>query len=137
MRSTILRNTLFTFAACMIGLVSFAQNKQITGTIVDSATKQAIPLASILNVLSGNVLISKSDGSFSADVYEGQIFAFSANGYYSDTFYITGAMVASGLMQVQLKPIRGTLQDVTVVAGSNDIYQNDSLQRRRYFLQTV
>jgi hypothetical protein len=137
MRPAILKTSFLALAACMFAVVSFAQDKQITGKIIDSATQKVIPLASILNVLSGNVLISKEDGSFTTTAYEGQIYAFSANGYYSDTFYITNTMIGSGLMQVKLKPIRSTLQDVTVVAGNYDLYQQDSLQRRRYFLQTV
>jgi hypothetical protein len=137
MRTVLPKLFFLTIAVCRFATVGFAQDKQISGKVIDSATQKAIQQASILNILSGNVLISKEDGSFTTTASEGQIYAFSANGYYSDTFYITNAILENGSIQVKLKSINATLQDVTVTASHYSIYQQDSIQRRRYFLQTI
>jgi hypothetical protein len=137
MRHFLQKLFLLTMFILSFAATNHAQDKTIYGVIIDSITQKTIPQASILNVLSGKVLLSKDDGSFELTAYEGQFFAFSANGYYSDTFHITAPIFATGSMQVKMKPIRATLEDVTVVASSYSLYQLDSIERRRYFLQTV
>ena len=113
-----------------------AQKKSLQGVITDKSNQQPVRNASIRNVISGNTIISKNDGSFIADVSQGNILAFSANGYYTDTITITDKLLLSGKLTVQLNPLPSTLENVTVTSSYN-YYQNDSLERRKYFLQTV
>lgn len=118
-------------------LTASAQKKAISGTITDSVTQKPVSWASILSVMNGNIVLSKKDGGFIVDASEGQILAFSANGYYSDTLTVSKDVWEKGTLLVRLKPIRSTLEGVTVTAGIHDEYQQDSIERRRYFLQTI
>ena len=106
------------------------------GNIVDKVNQQPLASASIRNIINGVTVISKKDGSFIIDVSDGNILAFSSNGYYTDTITINNKVLLSGVLQIKLKPLPSTLQDVTVT-GSYNRYQNDSIERRQQFLQTV
>lgn len=123
------------FFFCCAAFASIAQKKSLRGIVTDKTNQQPVRNASIRNVISGNTIISKSDGSFIAEVAEGNILAFSANGYYTDTITITNNLMLSGRLTVLLNPLPSTLENVTVT--SSHYYQTDSIERRRYFLQTV
>ena len=113
-----------------------AQKKSLRGTIQDKTNQQPIRMASIRNMINGTTVISKQDGSFIIDVTPGIILAFSANGYYTDTISISNINGLENGLQIRLRPLPSTLENVTVTS-SHTRYQNDSLERRKQFLETV
>lgn len=108
----------------------------MTGHVFDKASQLPVKNASVRNVMSGATIISKQDGSFIADVAEGNILAFSANGYYTDTLTITSKSLLAGELIIKLNPLPATLEDVTVT-GNYNRYAQDSIARRKSFLETV
>ena len=127
----------FGFLTCCIGLFpAFGQKKILQGSIADKVNRQPVTSASIRNLVSGVTVISKQDGSFSTDVAEGNILAFSANGYYTDTLTITYKLLQKDKLLIGLTPLPSTLENVTITSSYNR-YQNDSIARRKNFLQTV
>jgi hypothetical protein len=133
-------SSFFRSACCLLlscaAITCIAQKKPIPGIITDKVTLQPIRNASIRNIISGTSIISKQDGSFTTDVSEGNILAFTANGYYTDTLTITNKLLQNGRLTIQLIPLPPTLENVTVTSSYNR-YQNDSVERRKNFLQTV
>ncbi|CAN5588600.1 hypothetical protein BH10BAC3_BH10BAC3_34640 [soil metagenome] len=113
-----------------------AQKKSLQGNIKDKVNQQPIGMASIRNMINGTTVISKQDGSFIIDVTAGNILSFSANGYYTDTISISTVNALPNGLQIKLRPLPSTLENVTVTSSYNR-YQNDSIERRRQFLQTV
>jgi hypothetical protein len=128
----------FLILSCILLLsaTAFGQKKTISGVLRDSINHQPLSRASIRNINNGTVVISKTDGSFLLELSPGQIIAFSANGYFTDTLTISQAVWETGLLQIELKPLPSTLVDV-VVTGNYTPYQLDSMARRREFLEVV
>lgn len=108
----------------------------LQGIVQDSAQKTPIRSASIRNVLSGQTVVSRSDGKFILGVQKGNILAVGASGYLSDTLTITDSIIGSGFIVLQLHVLPATLPGATVSAGLN-VYQIDSISRRKAFLATV
>lgn len=124
------------FFACLLTVMTFGQKKMLSGTLYDSLNNQAIGNGTVRNIMTGKVSLTNRFGMFSAEVSEGQVLAFSANGFYSDTLNINTNLLEMGRMLVTLKPLPSTLEGVTVTSSYNR-YQLDSLARRREFLQTI
>jgi hypothetical protein len=108
----------------------------LQGIVKDSVQKTPIRSASIRNVLSGQTVVSRSDGKFVLGVQKGNILAVAASGYLSDTLTITDSILSSGFILLELHLLPATLPDATVSAGLNH-YQVDSISRRKAFLATV
>lgn len=114
----------------------FSQKKSLAGIVLDAKSQTPVGLASIRNVNSGASLLSKTDGRFVADISRGQILAFSANGFYTDTLTVTDSVWSLSMLQIQLQPLPGALPNVVITAKLSP-YQLDSLARRREFLENV
>jgi len=119
-----------------VSFTAIAQKKTLHGIIQDKVNQQPVGMVSIRNVINGSIVISKNDGSYITDVSPGNILAFTANGYYTDTITVTGVILQSGNLNIELKPLPSTLEDVTITSSYN-LYQNDSVERRKAFLETV
>ncbi len=130
------KNPILITGLCMLGFQGISQKKTFSGIILDSASHKPLGMASIRNVMSGVATISKKDGSFLTSVTPGQVIAFSANGYYTDTLTITSNILQAGPFTKLLRFLPSTLPDVTIT-GTYTPYQNDSIERRKQFLQTV
>lgn len=113
-----------------------AQKLVIKGFITDKLSKQPIRTASIHNIGSGSTVVSRSAGQYSVTGSKGNILSFSASGYFTDTLTITDSVLQLENLNITLRPLSGTLPDVTVTAKLNP-YQIDSLERRRNFLALV
>jgi hypothetical protein len=113
-----------------------AQKAVIPGVVTDKMSKQPIRTASIRNITSGYTVVSRSEGQYSITGLKGNILSFSATGYFTDTLTITDSVLGLKKLDIKLRPLMGTLPDVTVTAKLNP-YQIDSLERRRNFLALV
>lgn len=112
------------------------QKAVIVGVVTDKLSKQPVRTASIRNITSGNTVVSRSAGQYSVTGLKGNILSFSATGYFTDTLTITDSVLQLKKVDIVLRPLSGTLPDVTVTAKLNP-YQIDSLERRRNFLALV
>jgi hypothetical protein len=115
---------------------SFAQKKKIWGYVLDSATKEPIELASIMNLNKGTISMSNSNGKFSIDISGNNLLAVASINHYFDTLMLTNQLLEQDTLIVYLKNITKNLQGVTVTSIGNR-YAFDSAQRRRVFLQDV
>jgi hypothetical protein len=122
---------------CLANLLPAAgQKATLNGLMVDSVTRSLISAASIRNVFSGVTTISNKGGVFFIEAQRGNILAFSAAGYYSDTLSITDSLLALPSLVVILRPLPSTLPEVTV-SGTLTRYQLDSMERRKEFVATA
>lgn len=110
--------------------------KTISGLCVDSLTKQPVRFTSIININTGIKSLANSYGLLEMTAIAGQLLAFTANGYLSDTIRINEKQVANGNIILVLKQLSATLPNVTVTNGFNQ-YQLDSIARRTNFLQNT
>jgi hypothetical protein len=132
--------TLHRFLLALVILIAWmparAQKLTIGGYTIDSLTRSSISAASIRNIFSGVTIISNREGRFFADVQKGNILAFSATGYYSDTLSVTDSVLALPNLVMALRPLPSTLPGVTVT-GNLTKYQVDSIERRKAFVSEV
>jgi hypothetical protein len=126
----------FLVLSATLGVGAVAQPKNLIGKVVNKTTGTPIGNGTIRNVNSGKALSPKSDGSFILEAGKGQILAFTANGYFTDTLTVTDSVLSLNGLRIGLRPLPSTLQSVTVTAGLNP-YQRDSLARREEFLALV
>lgn len=105
--------------------------------MVDRETKLPLAQGSILNLNTGKSTLLRPSGIFQADFTKGQLLAFSATGYYSDTLRVTDSVIGLSSLLVVLKPLPNTLPTATVTGQNLSPYQQDSLERRREFLSKV
>jgi hypothetical protein len=115
---------------------ALAQKKALHGIVTDKSSNQPLGMAGIRNVYSGSTAITHRDGSFIIDASAGAVIAVTANGFYSDTLTVNDSLFTGGVINLSLRALPSTLDDVTVTSTYNQ-YQRDSLARRRNFLQTV
>ncbi len=112
------------------------QKKVVSGIINDASTGQPIRSASVTNVMTGRTVMSRTEGRFTINLSKGNIIAFSASGYYTDTLTTTDSLLALKQMEIILRPLPSTLPDVTVL-GNLNAYQIDSIERRKEFLSLI
>jgi hypothetical protein len=128
---------LLTVACQALVYVGIAQTKKtIQGNVSDGNSGLPIRSASIRNTLTGATVVSHSEGRFSLPVSKGNILAFSATGYYTDTLTVTDSVLALDKLIIGLRVLPATLPDVTIT-GRFSPYQLDSMERRRNFLALV
>jgi hypothetical protein len=127
---------LLSTAAVLLTHHAAGQKAVIVGFVTDKMSKQPVRTASIRNIVSGNTVVSRSAGQYSITGDKGNILSFSATGYFTDTLTITDSVLQLEHLNIALRPLSGTLPDVTVTAKLNP-YQLDSLERRRNFLALV
>ncbi len=121
----------------VVSHLSYGQGRKIiTGSAVDQTENKPIRMASITNVTLGKTTLSRSNGTFELEAGIGNIIAYSANGFYADTFFLREESYLSGSLLLALRPLPSTLTNVTIV-GSYNQYQMDSVERRKSFLQDV
>ena len=131
------RSVLLMITCMILGQATIAQTKKtIQGSVSDGKTGIPIRSASIRNTMTGSTVVSHSEGLFSLPVSKGNILAFSATGYYTDTLTITDSVLALDRLIIGLRVLPSTLPDVTVT-GRFTPYQLDSMERRRNFLALV
>ncbi|MCU0388093.1 MAG: hypothetical protein MUE71_05755 [Chitinophagaceae bacterium] len=134
-------NRIFSFflfgSLLFISCAALAQNrKTINGAVLIKSENQPVRMASITNITIGKTTVSRGNGTFELEAGIGNIIAFGANGFYTDTLSITGEQFSSGTILLVLRPLPSTLTNVTVV-GNYSQYQMDSIERRKSFLQDV
>jgi len=117
-------------------VLSQAPKKVVSGIIHDASTGQPVRSASVKNVFSGITVMSRTEGRFTANISKGNILAFSASGYYTDTLTATDSVMALSQIIIKMRPLPATLPDV-VVTGKLNAYQVDSIERRKEFLSVV
>lgn len=127
---------LLLITAMLPGLKAIAQKQVIKGFITDKMSKQPVRTASVHNIITGYTVVSRSAGQYSVTGTKGDILSFSATGYFTDTLTITDSVLHLEDLNIALRPLAGTLPDVTITAKLNP-YQIDSLERRRNFLALV
>ena len=132
----LLRVIVWLCIGCLTGPGAAGQKIFLQGIVQDSVQKRGIRSASIRNVLSGQTVVSKSDGKFTLGIQKGNILAVGASGYLSDTLTITDSIIASGFIVLELQLLPATLPGATISAGLNT-YQIDSISRRKAFLAKV
>ncbi|MDA3616555.1 peptidase associated/transthyretin-like domain-containing protein [Polluticaenibacter yanchengensis] len=128
---------IFAFIILCISQVGLAQNKVFKGTVIDSATQKPLANTTILLVTKGVSSSTNMNGSFAVEAGVGSLLAFIKDGYYSDTVSIKIENILDSSYTFRLKPLHGTLEDVTITSDKYSKYQQDSLARRTYFLRTV
>jgi hypothetical protein len=113
-----------------------AQEKKLWGYVLDSATKEPIELANVMNLTKGTMSMSNAKGRFSITITGNNIFAVASMNHYFDTLTLSNEQVKQDTVFLYLKAITKNLQGVTVTAIANR-YAFDSTERRRIFLQDV
>ena len=129
---------IFLIAACLTtSSYSFAQkNDKRTGFLKDSATQMPIVLASVTNLNTKVTVMTSSAGKFLIAVKPKDILSFAAVGYYFDTLTVTSTNSTDSL-PVFLKQLGAYLGNVTVSSKGLNRYQQDSIERRKQFLQGI
>jgi hypothetical protein len=129
---------IYIIAACLTtSSYSFAQkNDKRTGFLKDSATQIPIALASVTNLNTHLTVMTSSTGRFSIAVKPKEILSFAAVGYYFDTLTVTTSNNVDSL-PVFLKALGAYLGNVTVSSRGLNKYQQDSIERRKEFLQGI
>jgi hypothetical protein len=128
----------YLFLALFLGsYYGWSQSRKImSGLMLDKTESSPVRMGSITNVTLGKTTLSRTNGTFEIEAGVGNIIAYSANGFYADTFSIKQESFESGNMLIALRPLPSTLENVTVV-GKYSRYQVDSIERRRSFLEDV
>ena len=106
------RNLLaITLIQCFFVLSAFAQTKEITGKVVDSATGEPIPGVSVVTDKKGTASTTKADGSFTLQTdSKVSLLIFSSVGYTSQTFAVNSVPAT-----IQLVKSAAVLDDVVVI----------------------
>ncbi len=106
-------NKLRSYTLAILSLLCISlQAQQITGTITDEETGEAIPFASVVYKGHHIAVISNIDGVYKVNRHEGWNITFSAVGYKSRIIPITAKTKAR--TNIKLKPDRQMLSEVTV-----------------------
>lgn len=108
------------FVSFLIYVVSFAQQKTITGNVVDSASDEPLPgvTITIKNTIKGTV--TDFDGNFSLDVETGQTLVYSFVGY-SPVEIIVGE---NSIINVKLNEAAESLDEVVLI-GYGSVQKKD------------
>jgi hypothetical protein len=120
----------------LVAFCSFSQKKKVWGLVLDSATKSPIENASITNISKNNTSISNTRGLFNIEVSSGNILSVASINHYFDTLMLTEKIMMKDTIVIYLKSIAKNLKEVTVTAILNRYY-NDSIERRKRFLEDV
>lgn len=124
---------------CLVVLgfsVNAQTRKLMPGSVVDKTTNMPVRMASITNITLGKTVVSRTNGTFELEMGAGNIIAFMANGYYSDTIVLKQETYDAGNLLITLNQLPATLAEVTITGNYNK-YQIDSIERRKSFLQDV
>lgn len=120
-----------------LGYTAGAQTrKMMPGSVVDKTTNMPVRMASITNITAGKTVVSRTNGTFELEMGVGNIIAFMANGYYSDTIVLRQETYVAGNLLIILSQLPATLAEVTITGNYNK-YQIDSIERRKNFLENV
>jgi hypothetical protein len=129
--------TAFVSSLLALGFSVKAQTgKMMPGSVVDKTTNMPVRMASITNISLGKTVVSRTNGTFELEMSAGNIIAFMANGYYSDTIVLKQEIFNAGNLLITLSQLPATLAEVTVTGNYNK-YQVDSIERRKNFLENV
>jgi hypothetical protein len=115
---------------------SIGQSRQLTGIVTDKGSLQPVVSASIRNINTGKTALSRMQGQFGLPGSKGDILAFSATGFYTDTLTLTDSVLSLEKILIGLRPLLSTLPNVTVSANYS-AYQLDSIARRKEFLSSI
>jgi len=103
--------TILLFLSCLIGLYGFAQQKTVSGMVLNGADKSPVPGASITVKGSKDAVISGADGSFSLTVSnEDAILVISSIGFETAEISVSGR----NAIEVLLKEKADALEEVVV-----------------------
>lgn len=109
---------LFLFVA-LFSLSSFAQQRKITGTIIDE-TNQPLPGATIIEAGTSNGTITNFDGLYTIEVSDGASLTYSFIGYKS----VTVPVGSQSTVNVTLNPDLQQLDEVVVI-GYGSVLKKD------------
>lgn len=122
-------------------LVSFngsgQKKKVIYGYLKDSVTNAPIALASVRNITTNITTMTGNDGRFAIQAAENNILSFAAVGYFFDTLQYANSYLLQDTLFPVLSPLERDLGNVTVTSRGLSQYQQDSIERRKDFLQDI
>ncbi|WP_439516498.1 hypothetical protein [Sediminibacterium sp.] len=103
----------------------------------DSVTNAPIVLASVRNISTNTTTMTGNDGKFSIQAAENHILSFAAVGYFFDTLQYANSYLLQDTLFPVLSPLVRDLGNVTVTSRGLSQYQQDSIERRKDFLQDI
>lgn len=128
----------FILLLTLIFFQGFGQKKKIIyGYLKDSVTNVPIVLASVRNITSNTTTMTGNDGKFSIQAAENHILSFAAVGYFFDTLQYANSYLLQDTLFPVLSPLVRDLGNVTVTSRGLSQYQQDSIERRKDFLQDI
>ncbi len=125
------------FAGLFFLQVSAQDKPIIWGYLKDGITHEPIALASITNINTKQTVITSGAGRFAISISEKQVISFAAVGYQLDTIHFEGKYLSQDTIWLSLSPLAHDLGNVTVSARGWSVYQLDSIERRKDFLQGI
>ena len=107
-------NNRITYLLWVLMLVALPLNAQISGYIIDDATGDSIPYASVIYRGHNVAVASNLSGHYTIERHDGWQLTFSSVGYEPQTVAIGSQTKAR--LDIRLKPDTRTLKEVTVRA---------------------
>lgn len=132
-----MKGIVFALALLCISSLYAQPTRVIWGYLKDSATGEAIVMASVKNNQSKQTVMTNSKGRFSLAVSPNQLLSFSAVGYHFDTIYYSSTYLLQDTLQLHLASLVTSLGNVTVTTRGMSRYQLDSIQRHQDFFQSM
>lgn len=118
---------------CLFFTASFAQKKEVTGKVIDSATGEPLSSVSVLSDKKGSAVFTASDGSFRISVdNKTSLLIFSSVGYATQTIAINGTTINARLIKTsaaldEVIVIGYGTQKKSSLTGAVSKYKNDKL----------
>lgn len=123
------------FLSCLFVTASFAQKREVTGKVIDSATGEALSGVSVLSDRKGAASSTKGDGAFTLQVdSKVSVLIFSSVGYTSKTYPVANvpAVIRLGRSSAALDEVvvigYGT-QKKSSVTGAVSKFKNENLDQ--------
>ena len=92
-----------------VGYAAYAQNIQVSGTVTDASTNEAIPFASVSVKGTMTGTSTDPDGNYTISVPKNAILVFSSIGYVNQEVNVNGRSVVNVLLAVDTESIEETI----------------------------
>jgi len=128
---------LFSIFLISSSLVMAQKSKPVIGYLRDSATHAPVVLASVTNTNTHQTVMTGNNGRFKININENETLSFAAIGYHFDTVQYVSKYALKDSIELFLVALSHDLGNVTVRAKGYSIYQLDSMERRKDFMQDM
>ncbi|NQU86208.1 MAG: SusC/RagA family TonB-linked outer membrane protein, partial [Mariniphaga sp.] len=112
---------LLLFVSILIYSMSFAQQKTVTGTVIDDSTNEPLPGVTVVVTGTTNGTVSNFDGEYTLDVEQGQTLSFSFIGYSAQQVLIGSENTINIALAVDMEQL-----EEVVVIGYGQVKKADA-----------